>query len=146
MNKVQQEQLFTELTSAQAETITAAADLPIKSVSVFASYGKATALFKSVFNMFEMKTLYVKDTRADGHPVYAMFQGQTSDGSSILTARPKWFDRKGAAAREGTFYNHLPDGINTIFAFTQSISKMRLVIMRDNPGRDLFVAGSWVDV
>jgi hypothetical protein len=142
---IQQEQLFADLTSAQAETITAAADLPIKSVSVFASYGKATALFRGVSNMVEINTLYVKDTRADGHPVYAMFQGQTSDGN-ILTARPKWYDRKGAAAREGMFYNRLPDGINTVFIFTQSVSKMRLVMMRDNPGRDLFVAGNWVDV
>lgn len=139
MNNGEQEKLFTDLTPTQAET-TIGGSPPVNFASVSASYGKATALFQNHSGMFYSETLYVKDTLADGHPVYAMFQGQPSDGSSILTVQWKRFDRKGAAAREGTFYDNL------VFPFSKNISKLRLVIMRDNPGRDLFVAGPWVDV
>ncbi|WNZ25797.1 hypothetical protein HJG54_25145 [Leptolyngbya sp. NK1-12] len=143
MNNVQQEQLFTDLTPAQAETTTGGS--PTKFPSVFADYGVASASVERIGfnpNAFTVTNLRVKDILKDGHPVYAQIQGKPSDGSNILTSGGRHFDRKGAAGK-GTVIPGFSFGFNP---FEKHISKVRLVILRDNPGRDLFVAGSWVDI
>jgi len=147
MNTMQHEPLFTDLTSNQAETTSGGIpfddgglSLPAPSVpiSVGAFYGNATAsVQRKGLSSFRVNDLFVKDGLSDGHPVYALFQGQTSDGSGILSTRTKRFDLKGFRGK-GTSYPTLNG------SFSKSISKFRVVIMRDNPGKDLFVAGQWV--
>ncbi|WNZ25796.1 hypothetical protein HJG54_25140 [Leptolyngbya sp. NK1-12] len=151
MNKVQQEQLFTELTSAQAETTAGGRPFDDGGLSfpdpipfthdtgANAFYGRAFASLKRQgLNSFSA-SLRVKDELKDGHPVYALFQGLPIGGGSILNTQTKRFDFKGAAG-DGTDYP------KSTYSFSKPIGKLRLVIMRQNPGRDLFVAGPWMDV
>jgi hypothetical protein len=146
---MQSEQLFTDLTPTQAETTVGGSiindggglQIPgsLRFSSVFSAYGKASAVFRREgLNSFSVNSLFVKDTLKDGHPVYALFQARPFDGSSILTTSTRRLDLKGQAG-SGTFYDHLNG------TFGKSIQQLRVVIMRDNPGRDLFVAGPWVN-
>lgn len=81
-------------------------------------------------------SIFVKDKAIDGHPVYALFQGQTS-GGRILNSSNRFEDRKGAA-HEGTTYPTFSVDFGNI-----RIDSVRVTILRDNPGTDLFTAGKF---
>jgi hypothetical protein len=135
MNAVQQEQLFADLTPAQAQTITAAGEYS----TAVAKYGFADARFSRISSSsFSAKLVTVKDTFKDGFPVYAIFQGLKYDGS-IENSGAELLDTKGAAGR-GTFYKEYNSH------FSQTFLRVRIAILRKNPGRDLFTAGDWADV
>jgi hypothetical protein len=131
MNNTQHEQLFTDLTPEQAENISAAA-VTIAS----ASYGTASAtLDRSGPGSFKVRSLFVKDTAADGFPVYAKFQALATDGT-ILTTPSERFDRKGANG-SGTTYRNLTG------SFGKNISQVRLGIYLSKPGPDTVIRGNW---
>ncbi len=135
MNDTQHKQLFTELTPAQAQTITAAGNYS----TAVAKYGFADASFFRVgTSSFSAERITVKDTFKDGFPVYAIFQGQRADGS-IENAEVKLLDSKGTDG-PGTFYRQYATH------FSQAFFRIRIAILRKNPGRHLFTAGDWADV
>lgn len=141
MNTMQQEQLFTDLTPAQAETTAGGkpfddGNTPTDSESfALASYGSADT---SIFNLgggsisFNM---LVKDRAKDGQPVYAKFEGIGIDGRSLIGSS-KFFDFRGAAG-SGTIHIR-----NASFGKTVSLIKARVWIHRK--GRSP-VAGDWVN-
>lgn len=129
---MQHEQLFTELTPAQAETISAAA-----SASVSDFFGSADAFFtRTGPGAFKADFLNVKDRRADGLRVYARFQGLATD-NTVLTTPTRRFDEKGAFGG-GTVHKNLNG------SFSKNIKQLRVVIYRDDPiGTDIAKAGDW---
>jgi hypothetical protein len=141
MNDMQHEQLFTDLTPAQAETT--AGGRPIDDGgfgpggNVNASYGRAFATFRRTGQGSLTGSLFVKDKAIDGHLVYARFQGLTSDGR-ILNSSNRFEDKQGAA-RKGTNYSVFNVNFGNI-----RINSVRVTISRDNPGTDLFTAGKFV--
>lgn len=145
MNDMQYEKFLNDLTPAQAETTAGGRPIddggfspPEQDLELLASYGEALAVVKREgLSSFSVRSLYVKDRAADGFPVYAQFQVQPADGSRILTTSTKRFDLGGAAG-PGSVYIGLRGN------FGKTIQQIRLVILRQNPGRDLFVAGKWV--
>jgi hypothetical protein len=147
MNNRQCEQFLTDLTPAQAETTAGGSPFddipgpsgPTRFASAAAFYGNANSRFRRRGpSAFSTQNFFVKDSWKDGHPVYAQFQGMTANGSILNAIGTRRFDFK-TARGPGTFHPSL------VGTFTRSVKKLRLVIMRQNPGRDLFVAGHWVD-
>jgi hypothetical protein len=69
--------------------------------------------------------------------VYTLFQGLTSDGR-ILNSSNRFEDRQGAA-HKGTNYPKFSVNFGNI-----RINSVRVTILRDNPGTDLFTAGKFV--
>jgi hypothetical protein len=136
MQNSQPEQLLTDLTPAQAEIISAAARS-----EAMASYGYAVSDIDLSPTSFTAN-VYVKDKAKDGYPVYAKFQTQAWDETlseiPILTTPTERLDLKGANGT-GTLHKGLRWSSNKF------IKRVRVAIFRKNPGRDLFVAGNWVD-
>lgn len=139
MNTMQHEQIFIDLTPKQAETIAAGA--PLYRLSQADSYyGGAAADITATGPSSFFGTLEVKDLNKDGYPVYAQFQGKLTEDGPIFTGGTKFYDRSGA---EGS-------GMNTgffhgNFGKTYPFRFIRIAVYRDNPGRDLFTAGNWLD-
>jgi hypothetical protein len=133
MNNTQHEQLFTDLTSAQAEIVTAAA-----TSSITTSYGSATANFKRTGKKsFTADFLNVKDGRFDGKSVYAKFQARATDGT-ISTTPTARYDNKGAFGG-GTTYTGLAG------SFNKNIKQLRVLIYRDDLFADPVAGGAWID-
>ncbi len=131
-----QEQLFTDLTAEQAETIAAA----IGPIDVSTSYGAASALDvrRTGRRSFRVGHLLVKDNAADGDAVYAKLQGLATDGSVLITPT-KRFDRNGAKGR-GTIYHTLKG------SFGKNITSLRMAIYQNKAGRDPITTGDWVNI
>lgn len=141
MNSLQQEQLFTDLTPAQAETTAGGkpfddGNTPTDSESfALASYGSADT---SIFNLgggsisFNM---LVKDRARDGQPVYAKFEGVGIDSRSLMGST-KFFDLRGTAG-PGTIHIR-----NASFGKNVFLTKARVWIFRK--GRSP-VAGDWMN-
>jgi hypothetical protein len=135
MDTIQQEQLFTDVTPEQAETISAAA---LTGSYADAPFGRASAtLSRSGPKSFNVRYLSVFDEKANGYAVYAKFQAQA--GNTILTTPTKRFDRKGEAG-DGTTYNNLTG------AFSKNISAVRVVIYQEDPGNDSVAYGNWTSI
>ena len=134
MNNTQHEQIFADLTPAQAETVTAGA-----TSSITASYGSATANFRRTGKKsFAVDFLNVKDRRFDGKSVYAKFQAKATDGT-IATTPTARYDNKGAF-EGGTNYTGLAG------SFNKDINQLRVLIYRDDLFADPVAGGDWINV
>ncbi|WNZ25795.1 hypothetical protein HJG54_25135 [Leptolyngbya sp. NK1-12] len=139
MNTLQHdEQLFTDLTSTQAETIAAGLD---DFLHVGASYGGATAKIRPSGINSISGSLEIKDWLRDGYPVYAKFQGKTSNGV-VLTSSAEFVDRRGASGR-GTLVplNKVSFGSKNTY-----IRYVRLLIYQKRRGNSLSGASDWADL
>lgn len=140
MNNTQHEPLFVDLTLTQAETI--AAGFLRSSVARDKNYlyGSALARIAATGPSSFFGTLEVKDLQKDGYPVYAQFQAKATPGGPIVTGSTKFYDYEGAAGN-GVYI----DPIRASFGRNVDARFIRVAILRENPGRDLFVAGNWID-
>lgn len=139
MTTKQHEQLFTDLNPTQAETI-AGGGLLFRISQANAYYGGAYADIGATGPSSFYGSLEIKDWLADGYPVYAQFQAKSSEYAPIITGSTKFYDRRRAKG-SGTYV----DPIRASFGRGVDARFIRVAIYRDNPGRDLFVAGNWID-
>jgi hypothetical protein len=138
MNNAQHEQLFTDLNPTQAETISAGG--PLYRLSQANNwYGGASADIEATGPSSFFGSLQVEDLAGgDGYPVYAQFQGKLTENGPIFTGGTKFYDRtKGKGFNTGFFHGN--------FGKKHPFRYIRIAILRDNPGRDLFTAGNWLD-
>lgn len=144
MNNIQQEQLFTNLTATQAETI-AGGDPPGDPTSQYgapsranASYGYASARFKRYTSSLFRTRIDIGDKAKDGYAVYAVIQGKTNDGR-ILSFPADAFHRGGAGTSGRAEFD-----VNFAFFGNVDIRRIWVAICRENPGKDLYVQGNWI--
>ena len=136
MNQTQSEQLFTDLTLGQAETIAAG----VVWSDPYDSWGYARTNItrqgpgKGLFYV----DAFVKDFEKNGYPVYVKFQGLATD-NDVLTNSQKLWDKKGADGA-GSSYNHVRIGFN------KNIKKVRAVIYQDDPGSDSAAYEDWAAI
>lgn len=141
MNTMQYEQLFTDLNPTQAETI-AGGDFPIpiyKGPSrANAAFGAASATFArypvNSYGSFGIR-LTVTDKAKDGYSVYALVQGKTDNGRILSLPARHWQKQGGGTSSSKDFL--VDFGKN-------NIQKIWVAILRNNPGKDLYVQGSWI--
>lgn len=138
MNNTQSEQLFTDLTATQAETISAGLD---DFLDVRASYGGATAKIRASGINSISGDLEIKDWLRDGYPVYAKFLGKTSNGV-VLTSSAEFVDRRGAAGH-GTLVplNKVSFGSKNTY-----VRYVRLLIYQKRRGDSFSRASDWADL
>jgi hypothetical protein len=145
MNNAPHEQLFRDMNPTQAETIAggflrdSVATIPDDQTSV-PKYGSAWARIAATGPSSFYGSLSIKDLLADGYPVYAQFQAKASESAPIVTGSTRFYDRKGAKGN-----GRYVDPIRASFGRGVDARFIRVAILRDNPGRDLFVAGNWID-
>lgn len=133
MNVIPQDQLFTDLTVEQAETVAAGVV-----TRADASYGFAAANFVRTGPGSFLANLNVGDSVADGNQVYARFEGKATDGS-LLKTPTKRPDLDGAAG-SFTAYTNLRG------SFSKNIKQLRVLLYRQNrSGADLITAGNWAN-
>jgi hypothetical protein len=134
MIAIQHEQLFTDLTATQAETIAGGVIINAGSTAD-ASYGVAAVSFgRTGRDSFE-GDLFVKDQAKDGHPVYAKFHGFTENGQTLFGST-KFFDLGGASGPGRNI-----KGLKVSFRTNATVKLVRVAIYRRN--RSGFVAGKW---
>lgn len=137
MNMMQHEQLFADLNSAQAETIAGGLD---DFLQVTSSYGEAEAQIRATGLNAISGDLKIKDRYADGYPVYARFQGRSSNGS-VGASSAEFVDRRGAAGH-GTLISLN----NARFNRNIHIRYVRLWIYQKRPGNSFAYASNWADL
>lgn len=137
MDTIEHEQLFTDLTSAQAETIAINGGSGYLSVAN-ASYGGASLEIQPTPDRGSfVGNLSIADWDNDGYPVYAKFQGKTADGR-ILTSSTTYLHLKG----DNTSTSDKP--VRFSFGKNVDMRKVWVAILRRNPGRDPYVSGNWI--
>lgn len=134
MNKVQYEQLYIDLTSTQAENISASGISEAKSDYGGARADVGTAGRSSIYGSME-----IRDWLDDKRPVYAMFQAKETENGPIFNSSTKFMNLKGPNT------SGFVDPVRVSFRNNIDARFVRVAILRSNPGRDSFTAGNWLD-
>lgn len=134
MNDIQHEQLFTDLTHTQAETVAAGV-----STRIDTPYGGARAdITRTGPGSFVAAELAVADLKIDGSRVYAKFRAKATDGT-ILTTPTRRYDTF-VPLNQATVYKGLRG------SFSKNIKQIQLAVYKDQPGTDPVSFGDWVNI
>ncbi|GAB4386186.1 MAG: hypothetical protein Kow00121_52260 [Elainellaceae cyanobacterium] len=131
MNDLQQEQLFTDLAPAQAETIAAGVFTKVDT-----SYGYAEA---DVIRFGDKGfAAHLKVGNKGTFKVYAKFQARASDGTHLSTPTKRYDVYQNADLSDYT------SGL--IGSFSKNINQVRVAIYNDRGGSDPVTFGNWVNL